>query len=444
MAMRFAAAALLAALALLAAGCGDSSGSSGSAAGTASPKAGETLAIMGFGTNGDDVAQSRFAIAKKALAPAKVSAPNGGFNTQQFLSSVASGNPPDLLYLDRQQVGSLAAKGALMPLDSCISGQAIDMAQYRKPAVDQVTYKGHVYGIPEFYDNRTVIVNTALVPKSSQVSTTDWNALSSAAKQLSRTSGSKLTRIGFDPKLPEFFPLWAKANGASLMSSDGTKAELNDPKAIAALAYAVSLIKEQQGYNTFIAFRNTWDFFGSANEYVKNQLAAFPMEDWYYNVLASASPQVKIAAMPFTDRSGTPLDWETGEAWAIPAKAKNPGLACLWAKTMTATSTWVAAATHRKAIYAAKHEYWTGLFTANADADAKIDTPTPGEPAEWAQALRTVLDVQKHAFGLPASAAGEEFQTAWMNAVTRVLQGQQTPKQALDQAQKEAQQAIDA
>jgi multiple sugar transport system substrate-binding protein len=438
---------LAAGLALVAAGCGGgghhaASSSTTPAGTTPKPTAGQTLRIMGFGTNGDDVAMTRFHLARKAIAPAKVSAPNGGFNTQQFLAAVASGNPPDLVYLDRQQVGSLAAKGALQPLTSCIKGQGIAMSQYRAPAVQQVTYGGQVYGIPEFYDNRTVIVNTAFASPS--FSTSDWTKLAQTAKRLARTSGSKVTRIGFDPKLPEFFPLWAKANGADLMSSDGKKAQLDSPQAVQALAFAVSLIKEQGGYNAFMAFRNTWDFFGADNQMAKNQLGAFPMEDWYYNVLASTSPHVKIKAVPFTDRNGKPIDWETGSAWAIPAKAKNPALACEWAKTMTETSTWVAAANNRKHIYAKKHQYWTGLFTANQVADQKIDQPTPGEPAEWAQALKTVLNVQKNAFGFPASAASEEFQNAWMNAVTRVLQGQQSPKQALAQAQNEAQTAIDA
>jgi multiple sugar transport system substrate-binding protein len=57
-----------------------------------------TLNIMGFGTNGDDVAKNRFAIAEKAVAPVKVNAPNGGFNEQQFLTDIASKQVPDLLY----------------------------------------------------------------------------------------------------------------------------------------------------------------------------------------------------------------------------------------------------------------------------------------------------------------------------------------------------------
>jgi multiple sugar transport system substrate-binding protein len=55
-----------------------------------------------------------------------------------------------------------------------------------------------------------------------------------------------------------------------------------------------------------------------------------------------------------------------------------------------------------------------------------------------------VLDVQRYSFGIPASPASAEFQQAWTDAVNRVLAGQQSPKQALDQAQKEAVAAIKA
>ena len=71
-----------------------------------------------------------------------------------------------------------------------------------------------------------------------------------------------MTRIGFDPKMPEFFPLWAKAYGVDILSKDGLTPHLNDPRAVKALTYAMSLINAQGGWDKFKAFRDTWDFFG--------------------------------------------------------------------------------------------------------------------------------------------------------------------------------------
>jgi multiple sugar transport system substrate-binding protein len=55
-----------------------------------------------------------------------------------------------------------------------------------------------------------------------------------------------------------------------------------------------------------------------------------------------------------------------------------------------------------------------------------------------------VLDAPRFSFGIPASPASAEFKQAWNDAINRVLAGQQTPKQALDQAQKESVAAIKA
>jgi multiple sugar transport system substrate-binding protein len=432
---------LLIALVAVLAGCGGSSGKSDSESAGGPTGAGQTLSIMGFGS-GDEIAATRIALAKKAIAPAKVKNPEGGFNDQQFLTAVSSGQVPDLIYLDRQKVGTYAAKGALEPLDTC----GIDMSQYRKPAVDEVTFDGKPYGVPEFYDNRTLIINDRVTAKAgvTDLSTTDWDKLKADTKKLVAMSGNKVTRIGFDPKLPEFFPLWAKANGVDLVSSDGKKANLDDPKAIEALQYAVSLINEQGGWGKFKSFRDTWDFFGGGNEYAKDQVGAFPMEDWYYNVLAENSPDVKITAKPFTDRNGKPIDWVTGSAWAIPKGATHVKLACEWAKTMTEKSSWIAAAKKRIQQNTAKNLPFTGLYTANIAADETImnDLWKPSGTI-FDAAVKTVVKVQDDGFSIAASPGGAAVTQAWTDAVNKVLAGQASPAAALKQAQTQAQTAID-
>jgi multiple sugar transport system substrate-binding protein len=425
-----------------------------SMAGAHNSKAGNTYAykagslnIMGFGT-GDDVAETRAAIAAKAVG-VPVNRPSGGFNDQQFLAAVASGNAPDLVYMDRVKVGTYAAKGALMPLTSCIKSQKINMAQYRQAAVQSITYKGQVYGIPEFYDVRTILIDNAVLDQTHTpigwLNPAKPALLLKAAKQMAQVSGGKVTRIGFDPKIPEFFPLWAKAYGVDILSKDGLTPHLNDPRAIQALSYAVSLINAQGGWNSFKSFRDTWDFFGADNQVAKNQVGAWPMEQWYYNVLASTSPKVRITALQFRNLKGQPINYETGSAWAIPKGSKNPTAACTWARTMTSVSTWMAAAQNRAKIRKAANQPYTGISTGNSVADQQIykQTYTSINPY-FDEAVKKVLDVQRFSFGIPASPASAEFTQAWTDAVNRVLAGQQTPAQALNQAQKEAVAAIKA
>jgi multiple sugar transport system substrate-binding protein len=336
-----------------------------------------------------------------------------------------------------------------VPLTSCIKSQKIDMSQYRIPAVKDVTYDNKVYGIPEFYSVRTIVVDNKVLDQThtpiSWLNPAKPDLLLKAAKQMAVVQNGKVTRIGFDPKIEAFFPLWAKAYGVDILSKDGLHAHLNDPRAVKALTYAMSLINAQGGWNAFISFRNTWDFFGSGNQVVKNQVGAWPMEDWYYGTLATVSPQVQITALQFRNLKNQPINYETGSAWAIPKGAKHPGAACTFARVMTSTSTWLAAAKNREALRAKAGQPYQGINTANAVADKEIynQTYTKGQNKYFDEAVAKIQSVMRYSFGIPASPAGAEFQTAWQSAVTRVQQGQQTPKQALDQAQKEAQRAID-
>ena len=78
----------------------------------------------------------------------------------------------------------------------------------------EVTVSGKIFGIPEFYNTRNILVNGSALTQAglslSDVSTTDWNKLHTTAQRLYQSKGSHVSRIGFDPKLPEFLPLWAQ------------------------------------------------------------------------------------------------------------------------------------------------------------------------------------------------------------------------------------------
>jgi multiple sugar transport system substrate-binding protein len=435
--------ALVAVAALVLSGCGGVGGDDDSAEGGA-----VTLTTMGFGLP-DEIATTRVELADKAIAPAKAKVSGNAFDAQQFLSAVASKTPPDLVYIDRQLLGTYAARGTLEPIQDCVDREQIDLDQYRDPALAEVTLDDKLYGLPEFYNNRVLMINdnslksAGLTPDA--IDPSDRDGLAATAKKLLKTGGKGLARIGFDPKIPEFLPLWAKANGVDILSDDGRTANLDDPKLVAALEYAVGLLDAQGGWGKVKAFRDSFDFFGEKNPFASDQLAAFPMEDWYLNVIADTSPDVPFTVAPFTDEAEKPVDWVTGSAWAIPATAKHKDQACKWIKTMTDSETWIAAAEARKDKRASESKPFTGVYTGNEKADEKIfgEIVDLGDTPVFDKAVRGVLDAQDSAFSLPASPAGSEFQKAWQDAVNRVLSGQQSAADALAQAQEEAQTALD-
>ena len=353
------------------------------------------------------------------------------------------------LYNYRQQVATLAAKGALTPLQDCVKAQGIDLSQYRQATLDEASYNGRLYALPEFTNQRTLIVNTKALQEAgvplSQVSTTNWDQLKTLARKLTVMKGGKLTRIGFDPKIPEFFIMWAHANGADLLSADGKTVHFDDPKAVQALEFTKSLIDEQGGWSKFKSFRDTWDFFGAKNQVASDQVGFWPMESWYYNVLAQNSPSAPIAAVAFTDKNGKPFTFFSGNGWAIPKGAKNPALACTWMKTITSVKAWVTAAKKRAASAKEAGQPFTGLYTANKVADEKIlNTVYKPTSPDYDAAVKLLVQVQDNAIYWPASPAGAEVQQALTDAINRVLNGQQSPQASLQRAQSEAEKAIAA
>ncbi|MFB4275328.1 MULTISPECIES: ABC transporter substrate-binding protein [unclassified Nonomuraea] len=427
----------------------------GGGASAPSPSAGQfnpgasysgTISVMGFGAT-DEIGTTRVDLAKKSLGGADVKLIEGDLDIQQFLSSVAAGDPPDIIYANRDQIGTFASRGAIMPLTACVQGEQIDTSMYNKNALGQVTFGGEVWAVPEFNQVQITMANADLLKEAgltiADVNGSNWDKATAAAKKLVKTPGGKLKVIGFDSKLPEFLPLWAKANGVDLLSADGKTAQLNTPEVVKALEFAVGIYNAQGGFAKVKAARDSADFFGKGNQFAKGELGAMPMEQWYVNVLNDVSPKAPLAFDTFRTPQGQPLAYSSGSSWAIPKGSKNAGAACRFAKTMTLVDTWKAAAQARLDKRKAEGKPFTGILTGNVQADAEIEKmlTSGGEP--WDSGVKAFYEANKNTFSLPANPADSEFKTAWQDAVNRVLNGQEEPQAALDKAQQDAQKALD-
>lgn len=427
-------------VAAVAAGCGG--------VGASDEDGPNVLTTMGFGLP-DEHATARVAVFRQKYPEVDLRITEGAFDEQQFLSSVASGEPPDLVYADRLKLGAYAARGAVQPIDDCLARHRVDLGRFRPAAVRQVTYQGRTYGLPEFATVRLLILNNPALRAAgldpARFSTTDWDALAEHTRKLVSVTGGRFRRIGFDPKLPDFLTLWAKANGVELINPDGQGVRLDDPKVVEALRYTTGLVRAQGEWSSFKAFRDTFDEFGAGNQYAKDQLAAMPMDSFYINTLANNSPDVDVTVKPFTDRQGNQVTELGGQAWAIPQGARHPERACDFLVTMTAKDTWVAAAKARREGLAKKGRPYGGTFTANRDADEAIfgTVYAPQGNRIIEQGVPVALSLQEKAFALPPSPAGPDLIRAWQSAATRVLTGSQTPEESLAQAQREADQALD-
>jgi len=408
---------------------------------------------MGFDcTKGDDIATNRIKEFKAKYPDVNLKCAEGGLNDQQFLTAVQGGSPPDLIYMDRAKIGPFAARQAITPLDACIGKAGIDMSNFRDAAVQQVTLDGKVYGIPEFFNVVVLVMNNKVLKDAgvapADIDTGKWDQITAANQKMLKKSGGKITRIGFDPKLPEFLPLWAKINGADLISADGKTSNLDDPKVAEALTFGRDLIQAHGKAADFFSARDALsaDFFGAGNPIATDVLGAFPIEQFFLNVMAGTSPKVDITVKAPTTKDGQETTYATGLTWAIPDGAKNVDAACAMAATMTATDTWTKVAQMRADARKKDNKPFTGTFTGNKAADDKIFNGGMVDLSampQFADGVKAAVSASDKAFAMPAAGGIADFEKAWREAVSKVLNEGADPAQALKDADTTAQEALD-
>ncbi len=400
-------------------------------------------------TTGDEVATERFDWVTEQYPDLNVECSESGFGTgQEFLAALQAGTPPDVANVPRNVIGTYIARDLFAPLDDCISQQGIDMSNFYEAAVNQVTVDGTHYALPEFFNTRIWIMNDSVFadagvdPEGLDLS--DWDAIAEANEQLLQANGN-VTRIGIDPKIPEFLAMWVRAAGGQMISDDGREVMLDTPEVAQALEFAYSLIQAHGSTSAFYDFRNTWDFFGAENQVAADQIGGWPQEQWYLNVLAGNSPDDEITVRPFVGQDGEVVTLADGNSWAIMANTENYDAACAFIAGMTHEEAWITAAETRAENRAAEGQPNTGVYSGNRAADEVIfgEIVDLSDYPQFEEAVQIVVDNQENAFGFPPSPAGEEFQQAVNDAVDRVINGEDI-ETALREADEEAQAAIDA
>jgi len=440
------AAVALTAAAVILAGC--SSGGSTSTGSGKSPsfstKASGTLNAWGFNSP-DEVGTSRLAYAKKKLDGVTIKIDQTAFDAQKFTTRVAGGNVPDVVQMDASLVATYAAQGLIEPLDKCYAAQKVDPDSYYYPSVkDDVTYKGQVYGVPQFYQPPAIILNKRVMDAAGvtadQINTAKPDELIAAAQKMYKASGGNPTTLGFNPVASGQPGLWILGYGGQLTDANG-KPTLDDPKNEKGLEVLKQITDAQGGYAKVKSFSDSFDMFGKDNEFTKDQVGAEVDNQWYVNVLTPYASNLDISAVPFYASDGKPFTVANGQAFVIPTAAKNKSAACAWAIDLTSPGAWDAAGAARaQKIAKTPGGMNTGLFTGVPSVDKKLREQyvKPSGNAGFDQTISTFYDIVGDGKSFGASPAGQQINTELQNVVSSVLLGQSTPAAALKKAQASA------
>jgi ABC-type glycerol-3-phosphate transport system substrate-binding protein len=195
---------------------------------------------------------ARFPSVKVTLEPF----PGGEYQTK-IVALMAANSLGDTLWGGNAQSQSSkwAYLGGLLPLDEFVRREKFDLNQYYKATVDGGKLDGKLYGLPfklhpsfcVIYYNVNAVSETGQRPPDASWT---WEQVIDLSRRLKKSDGATVSRWGLllpvTGQAAQFWFTWGRSWGIDLYSADGKRAQLEDPKFIAAIQFIHDLIFKHQ------------------------------------------------------------------------------------------------------------------------------------------------------------------------------------------------------
>ena len=159
---------------------------------------------------------------------------------QAIKTLVASGEEPDIYYMDIFQFPFFAQQGVLVPLDDLMASTGTSR--------DAFSYEGKTYGIPKDFNTLALFYNKDMFAAAGLDEPTDdwtWDDLKAAAEALSDPDNN-VYGLGV-PADPGRFPIFVFQNGGQIMTDDFSDTLLDSPEAIEAAEFYTSFYFDGSG-----------------------------------------------------------------------------------------------------------------------------------------------------------------------------------------------------
>ena len=256
---------------------------------------------MYWGDSGDNAAhKSSIAVAEKKCKGLHVNPiwDSGNYDTD-LATKIGSGNAPDLFQLDAsKRIPQYVSQGALAPLDTFVKQQKIDLTgTYWPQCVNELTYKGHVYGLPRTCSNQSLLFYNKEMFRAKGVAfpTNNWTYtdMAKAAQKLSGTYSlphdqTSQLRFGMafntdDFRTQQFMWGW----GGDWLNSKLNQCTMTSPAARAGLQFLHDIAYKYHGMPTAAQASGLPDYFGG---FQKERYAMAFMGPWALNYAFGKKP----------------------------------------------------------------------------------------------------------------------------------------------------------
>lgn len=389
---------------------------------------------------------------------------------QRFLCGVAGGMPPDVIKFDRYAISEWAARGAFASLNEFLEADArTPNLPYRvstntiiRPALEEATYRGHLYGIPDsgdvriLYYNRDVLIREGFVDEHGEARPPrTWEELEDYAVRLTRRDrNGRITRLGFAPNVGNsWLYMYAWQNGGEFMSPDGRTCTLNSPAVTEALAYMTRVYDRLGGAREVYAFQSTFQG-DNLDPFLTGKLVMKIDGDWFLQTIATYKPNLNFGSAPAPIPAArlaaghSPITWLGGWCLAIPSTARNKEGAwkmIRWLSSLDAAKIKLAEAAENSASQGRIFLPRMGCDTVlNEFMFSTYIAPNPNISADVKAAFRLCLDMLPDARYRPVTPVGQLLWNQHIAAFENAIYHKHpTAQAALDEATMIVQKELD-
>lgn len=336
---------------------------------------------------------------------------------QKALSSVAGGNPPDLINLNPAFSSKLARQGALLELGARIPADVLE--GYFPSALDATRIDGQLFGIPWYLSTQVSVINRSNLEKAGV------NTLPTTYRELSAHAPA-LQKAGFQPFLPSFgdsnklLELMAM-DGVSLLSADGKKAAFDTPEGRASFSYWVSLYRDGAIAKESLSL----DHREVVDRFQAGQSTVLPAGPQFLTLIKQNAPELYAKLDVVPQLSGTSGKVGVGVMnLVVPKGAKHPSEALALAQFITNAENQLAFARIVPILPSVKAAAQDAYFTTLPENPTLEDRARKLAAEQLDRAELLVPPLPKH--DELAKALNQAFQSAAL--------GKSTPEEALAKA----------
>ncbi|WP_217209589.1 sugar ABC transporter substrate-binding protein [Streptomyces sp. AC550_RSS872] len=325
----------------------------------------------------------------------------------KVLQQASSRTLPDLLMVDNPDLQQIAQTGALTPLDQ----YGIDSSGFAEGILSAGTYKGKVYGLAPTVSTIALFYNKDMLAEAGVAVPRTWDELKAAAAKLTRPGryGVAVSAPATPESTWQYLPF--------LWSNGGTEKQLDTPQAAQALQLWVDLVKSGSMSKSVL----NWTQADLHDQFLAGKTAMMVNGPWRIHALnKDKNLHWGVAPIPVPRAGQTPVTPLGGEVWTVPqsdSKERQEKAAQVLACLNDSTNQ-----------LALAEQYLTVPSRTTVAAQYAEQVPSMAafvKSVEGARARTSELGVR-----WPKAATG------MYTAIQSALTGEQTPEEALKDAQR--------